>query len=57
MENDDFATEEITRTIPGLANAIATGSATALVYDDARDAEAHTAWSNAASVQRARSVR
>ena len=39
---NEFETEEITRTIAGLANAIATGSATALVFDDERDNAAHS---------------
>jgi hypothetical protein len=52
MQDNDFESEEITRTIPGLANAIATGDATALVFEDSRDAEAHTAWSTAATARR-----
>lgn len=40
--NNEFESEQITVTIPGLANAIATGSATALVFEDAEDARMHS---------------
>ena len=51
-QDNDFESEEITRTIPGIANAIATGSATELCFEDDRDAMAHVAWSTAATARR-----
>lgn len=40
---NEFESESLTVTISGLANAIASGNAADLVFEDARDAAAHSA--------------